>query len=137
MYKTRRQARYNALKKAHFTISEAKELSAVSFSVPYMKPLLIERVKEYDKFIAEGNRATMWIGYLTQTYIANGWTRQQRGGQYVPDVWTMLRAFEHTYKAKFPDYESPWRKKRKNWKDFVAKLEHTYQKQLEKRHYGR
>jgi len=40
----------------------------------------------------------------------------------------MLKDFEAKFRARFPNYESPWEKKRKVWKDFTAKLEATYSK---------
>jgi len=61
-------------------------------------------------------------------YFDSKWRKRTRTGRIVYDTWAMLRDFEDKYRAKHPQYKSPWEKRRKAWKSFVAKLERTYER---------
>ena len=63
------------------------------------------------------------------TYAKNGWVRRSKKGQVVADPWKMLRDFEDRYKQKNPEYDSPWEKRWRDWKDFLGKYEKTVAKQ--------
>ena len=127
-FKTRRQRRYDILRIAGFLPFEARELSRVPFKVPYMDVLIKERYKRFQ----EVTRAKWsWAGYerlIRAEYRDKNWQRQARAGRVRDDVWAMLRAFEHAYRAKHPDYESPWQKRRRGWRKFLRQVEDEYLK---------
>jgi len=134
-YKTRRQNRYETLRKAGFVGFEARALSRVSQRVPYMLPLMKVRHEEYQRAIKHAQRQGLtetefnkqWQTHIKRRYVARGWKRRS-------DVWgvtvgfRMLKDAEKEFKYKHPAYDSPWQKRRKQWRDFVAKLEATYEK---------
>lgn len=92
-----------------------------------MKPLIKKRMKDYDKFIADGGRDTKWYATIRKLYKDKGWHK-------VGDGWTqtvafrMLKAAEREFKYKHPEYDSPWEPKNKRKTDISAKLDATYEK---------
>jgi len=134
-YKTRRQNRYENLRKAGFVGFEARALSRVSPRVPYMLPLMQKRYEEYQRATKRAQRQGLtevefnkqWQTHIKRRYVANRWKR--RG-----DVWgvtvafRMLKEAERQFKYKHPAYESPWEKRQKDWRNFIAKIDATYEK---------
>jgi len=133
---TRRQQRYNVLKDAHFMPSEARTLSKISFAVPYMKPLIKDRIQWYNRFIAEGGLTKDWLKAIKRAYTTKGW---RKAGEPLTSkvVFRMLKAKEREYKYKHKEYASPWEKKRKSHTDISAKLDATYEKYPSGRAYGK
>ena len=126
-FKTKRQQRYNALIDSHFMPSEARTLSKVSFATPYMRPLIKQRVKEYDQFIAQGGSEKDFIKSVKQAYIDHNW--KHKGESWTATVvFRMLKEAEKEYKYKHRDYESPWEQKRRVRKDFIDKFDTAYEK---------
>jgi len=143
-YKTRRQTRYENLRKAGFVGFESRALSRVSPRVPYMLPLMKERYAEYQRAsnraqkqgLTETEFSKQWLTHIKRRYIAKGW-------KHKGDVWgvtvafRMLKDSERTYKYKHPQYDSPWEKRQKDWRDFIAKIDATYEKYPSGRAYGK
>src|SRR3990167_6951521 len=109
---TRRQYRYRRLINAGFLPFEAKELSEVPLWVPYMQNLILNRQHETWMMVKrgwdEGKRAQAWKA----RYRGKGWVRHDH-----LDVGAMLRHFESRYKDSHPEWESPWRKHRRQLRD--------------------
>ena len=143
-YRTRRQNRYEALRKAGFVGFEARALSRVSPRVPYMLPLMKERYAEYQRAMRRAQKQGLteiefnkqWLTHIKRRYVMKGWKRRS-------DVWgvtvgfRMLKDAERAYKYKQPQYVSPWEKRQKQWRDFIAKIDATYEKYPKGRVYGR
>jgi len=127
-FKTRRQHRYEILRLAGFLPFEARELSRIPFRVPYIDMLLRERHKRYKSALDRKMSRAEYERQIKTMYFDSKWRRRTRTGRIVYDTWAMLRDFEDKYRAKNPQYESPWEKRRKAWKDFVGKLERTYER---------
>lgn len=144
MYKTRRRARYERLRDSGFTNFEARGLSRVSPRVPYMLPLMKERLAEYTRAIerakrqeiAEADFNKQWLTHIKRRYIMKGW--RHKGDPWgVTVTYRMLKDKEKEYKYKHPDYTSPWVKRQKAWRDFIGKLEATYSKYPAGKIYGK
>lgn len=118
--------RAKIMKAAGFLPFEYRELRKVPFSVPYMRPLIKARLKQHLAYIAEGNTEKQWHKFIRQEYRNHDW---MQNGIY--DVWQMLRDREHRYRARHPDYESPWESKRvkRSSADFERKFGNTIEKQ--------
>jgi len=143
-YKTRRQNRYETLRKAGFVGFESRAFSRVSPRVPYMLPLMQKRHEEYQRAIKRAQRQGLseadfnkqWQTHIKRRYVARGWKRRS-------DVWgvtvgfRMLKDVEKEFKYKTPSYQSPWEKRQKAWKDFIGKLEATYSKYPTGKIYGK
>lgn len=127
-FRTRRQNRYKVLIAASFMPFEARELSRVAFRVPYMDVLIKERYKKYKGALDRKLSRTEYERQIKAMYFDSKWRRRTRTGKLKYDPWAMLRDFEHNYRAKHPDYSSPWEKRRRAWKDFVSKLDATYER---------
>ena len=143
-YKTRRQNRYETLRKAGFVGFEARALSRVSPRVPYMLPLMQKRHEEYQKALKRAHKQGLtevefnkqWQTHIKRRYVARGWKRRS-------DIWgvtvgfKMLKDAEREFKYKHPAYDSPWEKRQKDWKNFIAKIDATYEKYPKGRAYGK
>lgn len=99
--------------------NEAFQLSKVPFSVPYMKPMVEDRLKDYRKALAQRITRSQYEKIIRDTYDKMGWIDSK--GNYSP--WSMLRDYQDRYRDKHPSYDSPWEKQRKSMKDFVKTLE--------------
>lgn len=123
-YKARRQVRYERLLQAHLLPVEARTLSRVSFRVPYMRLLANARSREYNDFIAQGGAVEDWPKHIRKQYIDREWKRA--GERWIPKViFRMLKAYEHDYKYKHKQYESPWEKRKTRTRDIGDKLDRT------------
>jgi len=134
-YKTRRQNRYETLHKAGFVGFEARAFSRVSPRVPYMLPLMKVRHEEYQRAmkraqrqgVSEADFNKQWQTHIKRRYVAKGWKRRS-------DIWgvtagfRMLKDAEKAFKYKHPEYDSPWEKRQKDWRSFIAKIDATYEK---------
>ncbi len=129
MFKTRRQNRYSALRKAGMLPFEARPLSKVPVRVcPYMKQLTKERYQDFLKAKAEGATRTGWENRIKKLYSDNRWLRAGKR-RIEADPWKMLREYEDRWRARFPQYTSPSEKKWRDWKDYQRKIERTIAKQ--------
>lgn len=128
-FRSRRQHRYLILRDTGFLKFEARELSKIPFNIPYMDTLIKERYKAAKDAARDKITERGWKKIITNMYFDKGFTKtDKKTGKKTPDAWQMFRDFEFKFKSKHPEYESPWEKRRKNWKDFVAKIEKTYDK---------
>lgn len=128
MPRVRPLSRRSTLIQSHFLPFEARTLSRISLRVPYMKPLIKDRIRDYESFIAAGGTDLKFKQHIIQRYKDNNWKHDK-------DFWTdtvvfrMLKAVEKDYRFKNKQYESPWQKNKKI-KDlqFQNKLDRTYEK---------
>ena len=129
--KTRRQSRYSQLRQGDaFLPFEARPLSRVPFAIcPYMRQLIRDRRNELRQAKKEGLTKERWEDRIKERYRSNRWLKYNRVRKIVADPWQMLRDYENKWRAKQPDYSSPWEARMRKWKDFQAKLERTMQKQ--------
>lgn len=129
-FKTRRQARYAKLREGALLPFEARPLSKVPFKVtPYIKEIITDRYMMYLKAQRMGVKQKDFERQIKELYRLNDWTRKDKLGRVQADPWAMFRGYEDKHKAKFPEYESPWMKRWRNWKDFLRKIERTMAKQ--------
>jgi len=128
-FKSRRQARYSFLRQSGFLRFEARDLSRIPLKVPYMRRIVVERRKEVRKAQRQDMSVFQWEKMIKKSYVANSWVKSYRRGKGVYSVWKMVQAQEREYKNKHPEYESPWEKRRKGFKDFQDKFERTYKKE--------
>ena len=134
-YKTRRETRYRALLYAGCPKWEARPLSRIpqGKAVPYMKGFIAQRKGEYDRAIKQANKKGLsneafikqWGTHIKRRYIALKWKHlKDRWGATV--AFRMLKDVKEKYKAGKKEYESPWEKRRKRWKEFSAKIDREY-----------
>jgi len=129
MLKTRRHQRYLGLRKSFFLPFEARPLSRVPSYVPYFKGLIRERRIMVKKAISLGTPARKFEEQVKELYRVNRWQKKNRAGQIVADPWAMLRDFQDKFKDKNPQYDSPWEKRQRNWRDFQSRIEKTLARQ--------
>ena len=132
--RTRRQNRYELLRRKGFLAFEARPLSVVPIkSVPYMKGLIRERLQLLRD--AQQHKATtaQYEAQIRKDYNTHGFLKRNRVGKVISDPWAMLHDFEDRYRAKNPAYESPWEKRRRSLVDFMAKIEQTIASQSQRR----
>ena len=129
--KTRRYSRYSQLRQGNaFLPFEARPLSKVPFAIcPYMRQLIEERRNEAKKAERQGLTDAQWEKKIRDEYKKQGWLSLDRAGRIKADPWKMLRDYEDRWRAKQPEYTSPWEARMRKWKDFYTKLERTMQKQ--------
>jgi len=127
-FKSRRQNRYEKLRDSGFLPFEAKALSKVPPQTPYMKDMIIERIKTVKEYRAEGKNNAFIKNQLKQYYVANDFLKHKTGKRATLDPWKMLRSWEDRFKNKTPEYTSPWQKRRKSWVDYTGKAERTLAK---------
>ena len=118
-FKTRRQRRYDTLRKAGFLKFESRDLSRVPFKIPYIKPLVKARAEEYKRAVKEEWTIGRWEDLYKKRYKDNNWLDSK--GR--PSPWAMLRDYEHDYRVKHPNYDSPWEKRRGAMRDFIKVFE--------------
>jgi len=130
-FRTRRQNRYLKLRTNGFLPFEARALSKVPIKgVPYMKEVINARRELLTKATEDKLSAKEYERKIKQIYIDNAFTKAgAKRIEYSP--WKMLRKAEDAFKVKHPEYESPWKKRRQGWMDFLAKAERTIEKQQE------
>lgn len=109
-FKARRQHRYTQLIKAGFLPYEAREISHVPFNVPYMKSVISARRKILKQATTQKMTKANYQKMIKKQF---------------PDPWELLRKASDAWKQKHPDYQSPSRKKKRNWPDFQKKLAST------------
>ena len=118
-YKTQRQRRYALVRDSGFSKPEAAELSKMTMAqlnTPYIKRMIAERSRLYSKAMAAELSEAEFHRRMKLKSHAKGHTKQ-RNGKRVPDIWAQLRDYEDDYKAKHPNWKSPFVKK---LRDFVA-----------------
>jgi len=126
MLKTRRMQRFANLRKLAFTKFEAFTLSKVSPSItPYFREMMKERAEMAAKAFKMGITEKQFEAQIKELYRINRWVKKNRAGRIMADPWKMFRNFEDKFKQKTPAYTSPWQKRQKNMRDFVAKYERS------------
>lgn len=130
--KTRRQSRYEQMRKMGLLPFEARPLSlTVPLNVPYVRSLLMDRANDARAARARGVTRAEFEEKIKGQYKREGWLKKDRQGRIVGDPWKMLRDYEDRFRARNPEYESPWEPRGKKLRDFIAKLERTRQRQME------
>lgn len=119
-FKTKRQARYEILIKSGFLRFEARTFSAMPLKVPYIDVMLKQRRKELEEAREQKLSRQEFEKQIKQRYIDNDWFEVKHPNRYSPHA--MLREFEHSYKQKHPEYESPWKKRKKFMKDYIETI---------------
>ena len=123
--RTRRQARYIHCRKMGLLPFEARPMSRVPSNVPYFKAMLKERREMFKKAQQMKTTQAQWETQIKELYRVNKWQKLGRTGKIVADPWHMLRQQEEKYRQKYPQYESPWQPRGRNFKDFQRKQEKT------------
>jgi hypothetical protein len=62
---------------------------------------------------------------IKELYRVNRWLKTNKAGKMVAEPWEMLRDFGDRWRNKYPQYDSPWEKRQRNWRDFQARIEKT------------
>ncbi len=127
-FRKTRQARYERRRRNGFLPFEARPLSRVSEKVPYMPQLIATRASLLARARREGWSQIKYNISIKELYRKKGWRKLNRVGKIVNDPWQMLRDYEDRYKSKHPEYESPWVKKQKGWRDFTSKFDRGLEK---------
>lgn len=123
--------RFNKLIKIGMLKFEAGELCKVQYWPVYFARLCKERKTRFKQHIAEGKSYADWETLILFEYEVHNWVRKKKGvvvlrrGLPIADAWSMFRAFEDKYKDRKPEYESPWEKKARDFRDFQPKVERT------------
>lgn len=125
----KRKSRYLYLRKRGFLPVESDILSKIPFDVPYISNIIKDRMDLYKKCIDRNMTRGEYLNYIKQLYIDKGYIKPGKGVIRANiDVWAMLRGYEDLYKQKNPEYDSPYKKKRTNWNDFMTKAEKTIER---------
>lgn len=134
--RTRRYERYEKLRQSYFLPFEARWLSRVPFSLcPYMREILRDRrelrVRSRSEAKAQGKVLTSWDWekIIKRLYDRSGWCRLDRKDHRMYDPYRLLKDYEERYRAKKPEYESPWERRGRKWKDFIEHYERTVARQ--------
>lgn len=125
----RRHARYEYLRKAAFLPFEARPLSRVPSYVPYFRAIVKERRDMARKALKMGTKRLAFETQIRELYRVNRWVKKNKAGKIVADPWAMLRDFQDKFKDKNPQYDSPWEKRQRNWRDFQSRIEKTLARQ--------
>lgn len=128
-FRVRRHQRYELLRRAGFLPFEARPLSRIPTTrTPYMGEMIKDRLKMRQKAIVEKTGQAEWERRIKGLYDENKWLRA--GVRRIErDPWKMLRDYEDRWRDKQPEYESPWEKRGRKWKDFQGEVERTIAKQ--------
>ena len=127
--KIRRHGRYLQRRNDGFLPFEARPLSRVPSYVPYLKALAQERRDMVKKAKSLGTTQRAFEAQIKELYRVNRWLKRNKAGKTVADPWAMLRDFGERFRQKNPEYDSPWEKRQRNWRDFQARIERTLERQ--------
>jgi hypothetical protein len=111
---------------------EAQALSKVPSNVPFIKSVASERKKLLRQAQKENWSAARYEREVKDIYNQGSYTKLSKRG-IVYDPWKMLRRHEDNFKARHPEYQSPWKKRQRVWRDFLAKAEVTIERQQKKK----
>ncbi len=143
-FRQKREARYNDLRLVGFAKFEARALSKIPRSVPYLKDMAEKRASEYGAFKRRKSGDTSdkaWETFIVKRYIMKGWAKHHVRSSK-ESAWEMLRHFEDKYKDDHPSYKSPWRTRQRDFRRAERKTEKAMQisdlerKITEARRYG-
>lgn len=101
-------------------------------TVPYVKELIRTRTVAFRNAKRQGIVKTRqeWDNFIIESvYVANNYLKED--GRI--DFWQMLRNWEERYKEKFPEYDSPYKEKKKKMKDFDDKWKRGAEKARNKK----
>lgn len=121
--RTKRQHRYNILRRFGFLKTESIQLSKVPMKIPYMDKFLKTRFALFERSREMGRTERQYIRSIKELYKTKGFIKLDVLGRRRPDVWAFFREFEDGYKDKHPEYQSPWVKRQYRFRDFVRKVE--------------
>lgn len=129
-FRTRRQARYLRLRNSGFNPFEARPLSKVPAKIcPYFRAMIAERRDMLRQARRLGTTQKGFEAQIKELYRINGWLKKNRKGQVIADPWKFLRDYEDKWRAKQPQYTSPWESRLKDWREYQRKIEATFRKQ--------
>jgi len=103
---------------------EVASFDRIPFTVPYFRDMCRQRNKEFRAWLKARKLVSQWMRHIKIRYEQKGWMKGK-----APDPFKMLRHFEDDYKARFPEYDSPWQKRPKVRRDFMARINRTIAKQ--------
>ncbi len=133
---------YNTLVNAGFLPEEAGTLlssmrrlptgkrirvNPLPLDIPYVKEMIRERARAFRRAKKEGiiNTWKEWRETIIDGVYVNFDYLNDEGEV---DPWKMLRHWEERYKDKHPEYESPYKEKKRKRKDFDDKWDRGEQK---------
>jgi len=124
-FRTRLERRYEYLREHGFLPFEARRLATVrKQSAPYLEAMVKGRANTYRAALKNNWTKTQYRNHIYKQYAKQGWAIKTPAGKMsVKSVWNLLRAQEDRYRAKFPEWESPSRKKGHGSRDFVKGVE--------------
>jgi len=127
-YKTRRARRYQLLRNSGFLPFEAMTLSKIPLKIPFFDILVKERFKRKEKAIKEGWTKKRYTDTIKKDYTDNNWM-VRKGKRILPtSVYNMFRHYEDAYRQKYPNYTSPWEKRRKDFMESTRAVETSVKK---------
>ena len=127
--KIRRHQWYLKRRQDGFLPFEARSLSRVPPRVPYLADLVEERRAMVKKAKSLGTTQREFEMQVKNLYRVNNWLKKNEAGKIVADPWAMFRDFGDRFRQKNPEYDSPWEKRQRNWRDFQARIERTLERQ--------
>lgn len=123
---SRREKRYEILRKNGFLIFEAKELSKMPLNVPYFKDMVRERNRIRKQAVDKKWSREKFENSIRQLYTDKKYTKTDPWTLKTKyDPWKLLREWEDDYRGKNPDYIAPWQKRQQKWQNSRNKIENT------------
>ena len=122
LYKTIRQGRYEDLRSVGFLNWEARILSKVPRSIPYLKTMVAERQVVFKTAQKKGLTEAEYGRRIQSSYIMKGYAKAKQA-KSAGAVYAMLRHYEEDYKPKHKEYSSPWVKKHKDFSVYSSKID--------------
>lgn len=129
--------RYEILLGAGFLRFEAKEFCKVPIrKTPYIDEMIKARFKEHQEHLKNKGTTKDWEIRIKTMYIDGKLIKTTKKGKTF-DPWKLLRNFEAKFKLKHPEYQSPWRKRQKDWQKFRRNMDRALKEEAEGRKYPR
>ncbi len=88
------------------------------------------RREKLERAVAAQMTKQQYVDSILDIYKKNGWyLKYKRRGVAVPyNAWAMFSEFERRYKQKFPDYNSPWTHRKKDFQDWLRRVDAAVKK---------
>jgi hypothetical protein len=122
-YKKLRENRYQDLRLLGFVPFEARTLSRIPKSIPYMKEMAEKRYKESKAAKRQGMTEAKFQTKILLRYYAKGWAVSKRKLRTAGSVFAMLRTFEDSYRDRHPKYKSGSDIRYKDFSNFTSRYE--------------
>jgi len=109
---------------------EAAVLASIPEDVPYIKHMTDDRMALLRRALQQGLTDEQYQSLVKQQYIDRGFFKPAEGAVRARlDPYAMLRHYEDAYKARHPEWESPWKKRQRSWGRFRTKASRTIEEQ--------